>query len=133
MGISLTWETDAKTRLHINCQGKWTWDECDKAADDAAALIAMVGNVVDVIYNLLEGPNLPRDFNLYRLEAMTRHVADNMRYLIIVGGTPATTAILSVFLKSSIGVSQRTFFANSLAEAILLTDRSHNSEVALSR
>jgi|SRR5579859_5427024 len=133
MGISLKWETDAKMLLQINCQGQWTWDESDKAADDAAALIASVGHVVDVAYLLLEGPNLPQDFNLFRLEAITRHIADNMRFLIIVGGTPATKAILSVFLKSSVGVSQRTFFANSLAEATLLTDTSRHSEVALSR
>src|SRR5579863_4481028 len=119
MGINLLWETDAKTRLQIHCQGQWTWDECEKAADDAAALIATVEHVVDVVYNLLEGPNLPRDFNLYRLEAITRHVADNLRSFIIVGGAPATKGILSVFLEASVGVSQRTLFANSVAEAML--------------
>lgn len=61
MGILTTWDDTAKTRVLIEFETSWTWDELEAAIEVADQMIASVTHQVDLMIDV-EGSTLPKDF-----------------------------------------------------------------------
>lgn len=61
MAIVTTWDDREKTRIHIEFETSWSWDELKDALRTVDAYLASVVHSVDIIVDF-EGSTLPRDF-----------------------------------------------------------------------
>jgi len=61
MGILTTWDDTAKTRVLIEFETTWTWDELESAIEAVDQMIGSVAHQVDVMIDV-EGSTLPKDF-----------------------------------------------------------------------
>ena len=129
MGISVAWDNEEKTALRLDFEGPWPWVEYDTAVDTASAMIESVGRAVDVIHNLLAGPNLPPDKPLLHLRRMVHLLSKNTIFNVVVGGAPTVQAALPMFFQVFAEVGQRFTFAPSLdaARATLAKRRGQGS------
>ncbi|MEO0596282.1 MAG: hypothetical protein AAF126_09255 [Chloroflexota bacterium] len=61
MAIVTKWDDSNKTRVLMEFESSWTWDELDAALEMTDNFLAEVEHQVDVIIDL-EGSNIPGDF-----------------------------------------------------------------------
>ncbi|MEL7432449.1 MAG: hypothetical protein AAFN11_00735 [Chloroflexota bacterium] len=61
MAIVTKWDDSNKTRVLMEFESSWTWDELDAALEKTDNFLAEVEHQVDVIIDL-EGSNIPGDF-----------------------------------------------------------------------
>ncbi|MCA9914490.1 MAG: hypothetical protein KC496_14150, partial [Anaerolineae bacterium] len=60
-GILTTWDDTARTRVLIEFETSWTWDELESAIEAVDQMIGSVTHQVDVMIDV-EGSTLPKDF-----------------------------------------------------------------------
>ncbi len=61
MGILTTWDDKAQTRVLIEFETTWTWDELEAAIEVVDGMIGSVSHQVDIMIDV-EGSSLPKDF-----------------------------------------------------------------------
>ena len=61
MAIVTKWDDSGKTRVLMEFETSWTWEELDAALEKTDNFLAEVEHQVDVIIDL-EGSNIPGDF-----------------------------------------------------------------------
>jgi hypothetical protein len=61
MAILITWDDSAKTRIRLEFESQWTWNELEEAISETDSFIGSVTHPVDIIIDV-EGSNLPKDF-----------------------------------------------------------------------
>lgn len=61
MAILVKWDDSKKTRVLMEFETSWTWDELDAALEQTDNHLAEVTHQVDVIIDL-EGSEIPKDF-----------------------------------------------------------------------
>lgn len=103
--------------MRLDFEEPWSWAQYDKAIDEASARIESARHPVDVLHNLLNGPNMPLDKPLLHLRRMVGLLSKRTTCIVVVGGTPTIRAVLSLFFNVFDDVGQRMGFASSLEEA----------------
>ncbi len=125
MGIIVDWDTPEKTAVRLDFPEQCSWADFDQAIDELRALIGSVTHRVDVISTLPSRPRVRiRVYSGIRLKDVLAHLGHTVSYIhtntgsiVIVGASPIAQSFLSTFFKTSIGFSQRVYFASSLDEA----------------
>ena len=85
MAIAIIWDDSAKTRVLMEFETSWTWDDLENAIGKTDELIASVTHYVDVIIDL-EGSTLPKDFmNAAKNLLANPTPRDNEGYRVVVG------------------------------------------------
>jgi hypothetical protein len=115
--IGVVWDNPEQTAVRIDFERGWTWPAYDFAVDDADRLIESAANEVDVIFNLLQGPQMPVDYVVSHLRRMLRQLPDNTGHLVVVGGDTTARALMSVFYRTIVGAGPGVVFVSSLEEA----------------
>ncbi|MGJ3239655.1 MAG: hypothetical protein ACFE0Q_13175 [Anaerolineae bacterium] len=121
MAIHTRWDDNQKTRVLIEFETSWTWEQLDKALETTDNLLATVAHRVDVIIDL-EGAEIPKDY----LKAAQRLLTDpnmgvrpNEGSRVVVGASQwirtAYTTLQKTFSKQLAG--REVLFANDLSHA----------------
>lgn len=85
MAIETLWDDSKKTRIRIEFETSWTWDDLETAIAKTDEFIASVAHSVDIIIDL-EGSSLPKDFMNAAKNLLQNPVPrDNEGYRIVVG------------------------------------------------
>jgi hypothetical protein len=115
--IGVVWDNPEQTVVRIDFKRGWTWPAYDFAVDDADRLIESVANEVDVIFNLLRGPQMPVDYVFSHLRRMLRQLPDNTGCLVVVDGDTTARTLMSVFCRTIVGARPGLVIVSSLEEA----------------
>jgi len=121
MAIDVKWDNKDQTRLHMEFETSWTWDELDKALESMDNHLASVTHAVDVIIDL-EGSDIPKDF----MKAAQRLLLDpnmgmrpNEGNRVVIGASgwmqKAYNGLKKTFSKQLNG--RDVVFANDLSQA----------------
>ncbi len=121
MGIEVVWDSDAKTVIRYIYNGRWTWQDLDKAREEAGKLEASVTYRVDVIVDVQNSSLLPNGtISRARQVAVTAPTTHpNEGITVIVGAGAFVRSIYDVMLKVYPEMIRRRgiFFAKTLPEA----------------
>ena len=115
--IAVVWDNPEQTVVRLDFERGWTWPAYDFAVDDAYALIESTTSRVDIVFNLLGGPQMPFYYVFSHLRRTLRQLPDNSGCLIIVDGDTTARALLSVFFRTIVGAGRGIVFVSSLDEA----------------
>jgi hypothetical protein len=119
MAINTQWDDNNKTRILVEFETSWTWNELETSLEQADNMIRSVSHSVDIIIDV-EGSNLPKDF----LTAARNLLAnpeqnDNEGHRVVVGASnfmrQAYQAVRKAFGNKLSG--RDILFANDLAHA----------------
>jgi len=77
MAIITKWDDTNKTRVLIEFETSWSWDELDIALEATDNLLADVPHIVDIIIDL-EGSEIPKDY-LKAAQKLLTHPNTDMR------------------------------------------------------
>jgi hypothetical protein len=121
MAIHTFWDDQARTRIVIEFETAWTWDDLTRAVKDVDTHISSVGHAVDIIIDV-EGSELPRDFIAAAKKMLSNNPAaprDNEGNRVVVG---ANDTIRNVYqtLQRTFGerlVGREVLFAEDLLQA----------------
>ena len=80
MAIITKWDDTNKTRVLIEFETSWTWEQLDSALEATDNLLAGVPHIVDIIIDL-EGSEIPKDY-LKAAQKLLRLVAVFFPYVI---------------------------------------------------
>lgn len=120
MAINTFWDDGKKTRVLVEFETSWSWDELESAIHEIDQFIASVHHNVDIIIDV-EGSNLPNDFMKAAkgLLNSSDDARDNEGHRIIVGASDtirkAYQTFANTFGKRLIG--REVLFANDLSHA----------------
>jgi len=119
MAIVSSWDDRNKTRVHVEFESQWTWDDLSEAIDSIDGFIASVPHNVDIIIDL-EGSSVPKDFmNAAKNLLANPEPRDNEGRRIVVGANKvirtAYQAIQKTFGDRLNG--REVLFANDLPQA----------------
>jgi hypothetical protein len=117
MGISICWDNDEKTRLRIDLEGEWTWDDYQVAADEFITMITSVTHPVDFISFLHPDSSVPQGPVLRHYRNLLKRLPKNFGMAVLVGGTVIERSLATMAYKIYQDLNGRIFFAASLAEA----------------
>ncbi|MGB7339343.1 MAG: hypothetical protein WBC91_10665 [Phototrophicaceae bacterium] len=121
MAIIAKWDDSNQTRVLLEFETTWTWDEFDQALERTDNLLATVSHTVDIIIDL-EGAEIPNDY----LKAAQRLLTDpsmgmrpNEGHRVVVGANKwirtAYNTLQKTFSKQLQG--REILFANDLSQA----------------
>jgi len=129
MTIKVSWDSDEKTIIRYDFEGKWTWAEFHTATEDAFALTRTVPHTVDSISNFMPGAALPGDA-LFQFRRAMSNAPSNRGITVIVGGSSFIKALVGVFGKLNQALGRRLMLADTLdqARAILAARRPSSSQ-----
>ncbi|MEM9951279.1 MAG: hypothetical protein AAF846_06760 [Chloroflexota bacterium] len=121
MAIITKWDDNNQTRVLMEFETSWTWDDLYGALEKTDAFLATVENQVDVIIDL-EGATIPKDYLKVAqllLNDPTMAVRPNEGYRVVVGA--------SKWMRTAYNTLQKTFgkqlegrevlFANDVTQA----------------
>lgn len=121
MGIITKWDDSNNTRVLLEFETTWTWNDLDQALEQTDNLLATVTHVVDIIIDL-EGADIPKDY----IKAAQRLLTDpsmgmrpNEGHRVVVGANKwmrtAYNTLQKTFSKQLKG--REVLFANDLSQA----------------
>ncbi len=99
MGVTVYWDAQVKEAVRIDFSEQWTWEEFDRAVDQAYQLICSVTHIVDLLINFMSEIVPPEDFLEMRTEHFLRSMPDNIGQIVVVDGGLATHMALPVFIR----------------------------------
>lgn len=121
MAINVQWDNQQKTRVLMEFETSWTWDELDDALEATDDLLGLVPHQVDIIIDL-EGSNIPKDFMRAAKQIITNPDMDkrpNEGNRVVIGANQwmrkAYQTIQKTFTKRLEG--REVLFANDLSHA----------------
>ena len=120
MAINTFWDDGKKTRVLVEFETSWSWDELENAIRQIDQFIASVQHNVDIIIDV-EGSTLPNDFMKAAKGLLNSNddARDNEGHRIIVGASDtirkAYQTFANTFGKRLIG--REVLFANDLSHA----------------
>lgn len=121
MAIISKWDNSDKTRVLMEFETSWTWDELDSALETTDSLLAQVTHQVDIIIDL-EGSSIPKDFMKAARKLLTNpemEMRPNEGSRVVVGASNwmrnAYQTIQKTFSKRLDG--REVLFANDLSHA----------------
>lgn len=121
MAIITKWDDSGKTRVLMEFETSWTWDELDIALEATDNLLADVPHIVDIIIDL-EGSEIPKDY-IKAAQKLLTHPTNEMRpnegNRVVVGASKwmrtAYQTLAKTFSKQLDG--REVLFANDLSHA----------------
>ena len=116
MGVTVSWDNEARTTLRYDFQGQWDWEQFRTAAVVAFALTRSVPHKVDTISYFHVGAMLPSNAIFHFNKAM-KDAPPNRGVTVIVGNNTFIKNLVSVFGKIYKPLGKRLFLAASLDEA----------------
>lgn len=121
MAIITKWDDTNKTRVLIEFETSWSWDELDTALEATDNLLAGVPHIVDIIIDL-EGSEIPKDYVKAAQKLLTHPNTDmrpNEGNRVVVGANKwmrtAYQTLAKTFSKQLNG--REVLFANDLSHA----------------
>lgn len=120
MAINTLWDDTKKTRVLVEFETNWSWDELENAITQIDQFIASVAHNVDIIIDV-EGSSLPSDFLKAARNLLSNgdDARTNEGHRIIVGANDtirkAYQAFANTFGKRLVG--REVLFANDLSHA----------------
>lgn len=99
MGVTVYWDVEIQDVVRIDFSEQWTWEEFDKAVDDAYQLICSVTHTVDLLINFVSTIVPSEDFLEMRTEHFLRSMPDNIGHIVVIDGGLATHMALPVFIR----------------------------------
>lgn len=120
MGIVTRWDDPNKTRVIMEFETAWTWQDLEDALNAIDAQIASVVHAVDIIIDV-EGSALPKDFLVAAKNFLdnSQLARDNEGHRVVVGASDlirnAYQAIQKLFGEKLAG--RDILFASDLAQA----------------
>lgn len=121
MAIHTFWDDTNKSRVLVEFETSWSWDELQNAISNIDQFIASVNHQVDIIIDV-EGSSLPNDFMKAAkglLENSQDDARDNEGHRIIVGANDTIRKAYEAFAKT-FGrrlVGRGVLFADDLSHA----------------
>jgi hypothetical protein len=129
MPITVTWDNDDQTAIRYDFDGRWTWSEFHRAANEAFALTRSVTQTVDSISYFKPGVTLPPDA-LFQFRHAMADAPSNRGTTVIVGGSAFIVMMVSIFSKLNKALGERLLVANSLDQARALLAARRQSRAA---
>ena len=121
MGINTKWDDSGKTRVLMEFETTWTWEQLDDALEATDDVLADVSHIVDIIIDL-EGSDIPNDYLKAARKLLTAPNMDmrpNEGNRVVVGANKwmrtAYQTLAKTFSKQLDG--REVLFANDLSHA----------------
>lgn len=121
MAIIAKWDDNGKTRILMEFETSWTWDQLDTALETTDNLLVEVPHIVDIIIDL-EGSEIPKDYFKAAQKLLTAPNMDmrpNEGNRVVVGANKwmrtAYQTLAKTFPKQLDG--REVLFANDLSHA----------------
>lgn len=99
MGVLVYWDVEVNDVVRIDFSEQWTWEEFDKAVDDAYQLICSMTHAVDLLINFVSTIVPSEDFLDMRAEHFLRSMPDNTGHIVVINGGLANHMVLPVFIR----------------------------------
>jgi len=99
MGVAVYWDVELTDAVRIDFSEQWTWEEFDKAVDDAYRLMGSVPQAVDLLINFVSTIVPSEDFLDMRAEHFLRTMPDNVGHIVVIDGGLANHMVLPVFIR----------------------------------
>lgn len=121
-GIHLRWHDEAQSILRADFELDWSWLEFVEIYDRIIALThAVAPRRVDLIlFNKTKGFRIPAGNPWPAVRRLAAHIPDNAGIQVQVGGTRASIIFQSMQRHFSADAAARTYFADTLEEALTL-------------
>jgi len=114
MGILTTWDDRAQTRVLIEFESTWTWDELEQAIEVADQMIGSVSHQVDLMIDV-EGSTLPKDFlNAARNLLANPEGRPNEGSRVVIGANKV--------IRTAYGTLQKTFGEKLVGREIVFAE-----------
>lgn len=123
MGIQVTWDDEAQTRLLVAMRGSWTWEEMYASADEVKAITdAAAPRVIAAIIDLSEGLSFPggtifSKTTLEHAKKMLQMGQDGTGPIAVVGASPLIKMAFNTLYSLDPKTLQGVRFAPTVAEA----------------
>jgi hypothetical protein len=115
MGLSYTWENEAKTVLRFSAAGEWTWIEYDNFIDQLLQEVKAQDHIVHII--LISAEQFPPGSPLPHLRRVSKLMPDNVGKIIVTGGSMFIRSINTALSKVLPKTGKQLMFAADINEA----------------
>lgn len=112
MGITIGWDDQV---VWLKFVGEWSWEEYDQAIDDVCVILGDTECPINLVFNLLCGPDMPLNYVFSHLQRSLQVLPRNIDLLLIVGASASAKGLLFVFSKTN--AKWNPVFVDSLEEA----------------
>jgi NAD(P)-dependent dehydrogenase (short-subunit alcohol dehydrogenase family) len=99
MGVSVYWDVEVKDAVRIDFTEQWSWEEFDRAVDDAYRLVHSATQAIDLLINFVSTVVPSEDFLDMRTEHFLRSMPDNMGHIVVINGGLTNHMVLPVFIR----------------------------------
>src|SRR5258706_6344111 len=116
MGVTVSWDNEAKTTLRYDFQGQWDWGQFRTAALEAFGLTRSAPHRVDTISYFHPNASVPSNA-IFQFNKAMKDAPPNRGVTIIVGSSTFIKNLVLVFSKVYKPLGKRLLIASSLEEA----------------
>jgi hypothetical protein len=122
MPITVEWENEEKTIVHVRYKGRWTWAEfMEHAGREAAEMMKTVPHRVDVLADYFESGPLPLGGAMTQARGAIKQWPENWGILVVVSDNSIINSLVNVFHTTfAFGLGGRTYAATSYEDAFKL-------------
>lgn len=99
MTITVQWDDEAKTIVRWVFDGKWTWDEYNRAMTESNERVRDVDHFVDAIMDLSHSNMLPSNVLSNTHAARDEIQPKNIRWIYIVSHQALLKALINIFTR----------------------------------
>lgn len=97
MPITVQWDDEAQTIMRWLFDGKWSWDEYNRAMTESNQQVRSVEHPVDAIMDLTHSSVLPSNVLSNTHAAREENQPKNIRWIYIVSRQPLLKALINIF------------------------------------
>jgi len=122
MGVLVGWDDETKRSIRLNLEGRWTWDELERAALECVDLAKSLDYRINVIVNFTHSGPLPLGV-IPRSRKVIVQLMPHLELLIVVNGDAFVNLMAVVFQHVHPGLGEVVRTTTSLEKARLLIRR----------
>lgn len=98
MGVHIDWDDETKTSIRLSLEGRWTWDELERAVCECIALAKLVDYRVNVIADFARSGPMPLGV-IPRSRKLLVQLMPYLNLLFVVNGDAFVNLMATVFQK----------------------------------
>jgi|FLYN01.1.fsa_nt_gi hypothetical protein len=116
MGIRVTWGNAERTFINFNFEGDWTWDELERATDQATGMLDSIDYTVDFIMDIRHANQVPKDLMSHAERIASGH-HPRRGIMVVVGANRLLRTVGRGLRKLFPEATRNVLFAADLEEA----------------
>jgi hypothetical protein len=116
MPIMVKWDDEAQSVVLMRFQGKWSWDEMYKAAQESVALRKAKTHRCALILDLLQGANVPTGALTHLRNALSISSEDR-EITVVLTDKPFLKTLYTMFTKLYKKLGDTLFLADTMEDA----------------